>query len=951
MTTFTVQARTPGAGGSWTTIGSFTALAVHQEVSQLWAIDTTVWNPSGSEKALLIQGNDFRVLIDGGETAYGQIRSAVDDPYTNSRGVHATSKAILAQDRSWPIRKAIDGVAANSVVDEILNDPCGQPKFGLGLWYDFTTFDANSGNLTDLSGNGYSGALSNYGQILGRWGFGAKLFSTSVNLSVACGAGTPLDFTGAMTVAFFIGITPGSGGVDKDLISHMDGVPHGWRVQCHSVNISTAQLILYIGVGGGSQSGAGSPSFPGTSAISFHAAVVLDGTGNAQWYKNGVPWGSPVAVGVTPTTNSANLQLGSNSGVLAPDIYTDELQAWNRALSAGEVALLVGTNIFPGGLLADTFDTLNFASDPTDRLAIVDGVAKAIAAEWFTDRDGSDNDRFRFVIPRPYSTTVPSGSVLWYDMEHFVGGQMRDLSGGGNPGTVNGTTDAPGEFGRARAFNGTSDNITTPDSVSLKPTTAVTVAAWVKVSASPTNTIKPICSKSTSEHFGWKMWWDNRVGHGWLWWEIGDGNVANFWQLLPTVSFAAGSVHHVCCVFDSTLATNQMKVYIDGTLLLGSGSTVPPGTTMAHNTDPVLIGEWGSGPTYGDWQFIDEPLVFPSALTPTQVATLATPPKTFQQNVNILRLAQKLDREIVRNDVIILGSGDGAKQIVAESFHATTLRTALTTVYNSGATTSIPVGSTAGFPTQGVVYIGQERVYYNGIDSTHLGTTSVTRAYSADGQPSAATYTHLTGTEVFLHVDRTTSPATCYAVLTPQTGSSIQQNGWRQVRITDRAIKEQVTADRLAQQLLAGYINPRESVTLETQMGNPGVALGDYVIVLNADGTPYQNSPYRVVVLDFDWEEVAWTFTLANPRDLSDFLFAQANQAIAKLDAWGQGYVQVDPTTGAVSGTGVTASVRSGTPTVNDIPAGTYQVWKDSGGGNVFLYYNDAGTLKKTQLT
>ena len=44
-------------------------------------------------------------------------------------------------------------------------------------------------------------------------------------------------------------------------------------------------------------------------------------------------------------------------------------------------------------------------------------------------------------------------------------------------------------------------------------------------------------------------------------------------------------------------------------------------------------------------------------------------------------------------------------------------------------------------------------------------------------------------------------------------------------------------------------------------------------------------------------------------------------------------------------------TVKSGLPVAGDLAKGTCKLFKDSSGGGVYLAYNDAGTLKKVQLT
>jgi hypothetical protein len=51
---------------------------------------------------------------------------------------------------------------------------------------------------------------------------------------------------------------------------------------------------------------------------------------------------------------------------------------------------------------------------------------------------------------------------------------------------------------------------------------------------------------------------------------------------------------------------------------------------------------------------------------------------------------------------------------------------------------------------------------------------------------------------------------------------------------------------------------------------------------------------------------------------------------------------------GCVKGCAVTSSIA---PTVSNIPAGSYTMWKNTGDGTVKLYFNDNGTLKSTTLS
>jgi hypothetical protein len=44
-------------------------------------------------------------------------------------------------------------------------------------------------------------------------------------------------------------------------------------------------------------------------------------------------------------------------------------------------------------------------------------------------------------------------------------------------------------------------------------------------------------------------------------------------------------------------------------------------------------------------------------------------------------------------------------------------------------------------------------------------------------------------------------------------------------------------------------------------------------------------------------------------------------------------------------------TIRSGIPTVSDLPNGTWMVYKDTAGGTLKIYANDNGTIKSVTLT
>jgi hypothetical protein len=76
--------------------------------------------------------------------------------------------------------------------------------------------------------------------------------------------------------------------------------------------------------------------------------------------------------------------------------------------------------------------------------------------------------------------TDPTGLVAAYN---FDDGTATDITGRGHNGVLNGTVSAPGIYGRALSFNGTSDLVAIADAVDLEFTTGMTLEAWVKPNA------------------------------------------------------------------------------------------------------------------------------------------------------------------------------------------------------------------------------------------------------------------------------------------------------------------------------------------------------------------------------------------------------------------------------------------------------------------------------------
>ncbi|MBF8249689.1 MAG: Copper resistance protein CopC [Candidatus Levybacteria bacterium] len=183
-------------------------------------------------------------------------------------------------------------------------------------------------------------------------------------------------------------------------------------------------------------------------------------------------------------------------------------------------------------------------------------------------------------------------------------GTAKDTSGYGNHATsVTATSalDRKGQANKAYSFNGT--NITVPDNVSLKPTSAITISAWIK----PNNTLRGGIVDTFSGGFrGYDMFVLN--GRSYFYLAISgnsndqsfQGIVTGVWQLI-TWSYDGASE----------------KGYLNGTQMISAAKS----GTILYDTTPLKIGleNYWLNNFNGS---IDDVRIYKSALLSSQIKQL-----------------------------------------------------------------------------------------------------------------------------------------------------------------------------------------------------------------------------------------------------------------------------------------------------------------------------------------
>ncbi len=642
-----------------------------KDLNQLQTLNVTLPLLSAAEELLVIEGNDLRALADGTEKWYGQIRNVGEDPYLNMWDIYALGKAVRAHDRAWATRREWVNLPPEVIADEVLGNMMDEElRAGLVLFYDMESL-TDAGLMEDLSVGGNDGTITGTASIVAKWGLGRDFSgATTDKIRIA------LIFDGftGWTLAGFGRVAAARAGetnqtIIKNVISTADAQgslaltgPAGGTPTTIQVEINTATQ--------GYQ--AISRAFTFVLGTVYHIAATWDGS-NVRIYVDGIQQGAAVAATGALVSGNGNTDIGHYPAADSETFndWLDQPLIYNRGLSAAQVLALAGRSIYEGGLLADSFELISFRAEEDARLSIVDGICKVIGADWFTDRDGDDRDRFR-MVPR-------------------------------------------------RGLDSAQD------------------------------------------------------------------------------SFQLGM------------------------------SVIAP---IKHETD----------------------------------------------------------RETVRNDVTALGYGDGQNQLRSRIWHATTIRDVLTVDYPENDTGPISIVDASSWPTNGTMFLGMERVDYTGKSSTQVGTTSVTRAYVGDGYESLDAYNHSEGIAVWLHVDTTTTPDTTYDPSSPQTGSSIEDNGHRQGwPFVDRGIIDQGTLDFLAQRLLNSYKDPRDSVWLKVQEEDIAADVGDDVDLLDFGGSALFDSPYRIFALEFDRPSAIWSLDLGSPRDVAEAELARIREELRLTRSYGQG--------------------------------------------------------------
>ncbi|HUL51199.1 MAG TPA: LamG-like jellyroll fold domain-containing protein, partial [Candidatus Nitrosotalea sp.] len=322
----------------------------------------------------------------------------------------------------------------------------------------------------------------------------------------------------------------------------------------------------------------------------------------------------------------------------------DEVSVYNRALSAGEAALLhsaggagkitVGPYLITASQLPDgvtgqfysqvisairgavplAFAVTNGTLPPGLALTtagVLSGTPTAAGSFNFTVRvtDGASlavEQEFTLQVFVPVSP--PPGIVAWWRAE----ADALD-SVGTNHGTLrNGVSFVPGKAGQAFSLDGASQSIEIPDAPALRPT-SLTVEGWILFNAA--NGIRVIFAKPVGtgilDSFG--VWLENGNLKAVISDVAGSGTALS----IP-FSPAPNQWHHIAFTFDD--GTKQQALYLDGAQV-ASGAV---NKSIGYDNHPMLLGrdDDNGAPGWFVAGGIDEAALYNRALSATEIASL-----------------------------------------------------------------------------------------------------------------------------------------------------------------------------------------------------------------------------------------------------------------------------------------------------------------------------------------
>jgi hypothetical protein len=272
-----------------------------------------------------------------------------------------------------------------------------------------------------------------------------------------------------------------------------------------------------------------------------------------------------------------------------------------------------------------------------------------------------------------FSVSLASAALTDNLVSYWTFDGNAEDSVGSNDGTVTGATYGAsyGIINGAYSYDGSGDYIDVGNSSTLNPTTALTVAAWIKIPASPDSS-DVIFAKRSSTAYAYDMSFSSASGL--MYWRIN----SNTYAAISTTDFRDNTYHFIVGTYDKS----KIYLYVDGEL----EDDYTYSSDINKITEKLYFGRRGAGFTTANTGYltgyIDELGLWSRALSQSEITALYNSGSGLQYPF------------ITGDDCDYSGTGNW---VIDESCHVDTntrLQAGYSMIVNDGATVFIDSGVT-----------------------------------------------------------------------------------------------------------------------------------------------------------------------------------------------------------------------------------------------------------------
>jgi len=403
----------------------------------------------------------------------------------------------------------------------------------------------------------------------------------------------------------------------------------------------------------GYQSGDGYVEIPSPVKIWNNIIYDYTGTGDAGVYWNDVDW-APYIYSNTIVNSSRGLDRGNDSGQYTKNNLISATDAFNGTFITADAnndynSISENTNDPAIGSHGKYNRTISFvdATNKNFHLASTDPGAAAIglgtdlsvdpvlpfAFDIDNQRRGNtwdigadENNYHNTQVQETHEVNLTNGLVLYQSFDgpfmdwSQTSAQARDKSGLGNNGAAMGSLSQSsvrlGKLGQALSFNGSSDSVSTPNSLGTS-NTAFSVTTWFKTSDNAGSSYDVIVGKEGAGTWYNGEWqvdtYGNSTDNGLRFYVYSGGS--SHIVAIDTNNIFDGNWHQVTAV----ASASSLVLYLDGTQV----ATDPTFTLPNQYNDDIWIGarKDSGNHNYFNGQ-IDEVRVYNRALSPSEVTSL-----------------------------------------------------------------------------------------------------------------------------------------------------------------------------------------------------------------------------------------------------------------------------------------------------------------------------------------